>query len=455
MILHELFWKVSDDDRRKGYHQTADGFVCLICGYLSERGIIYDHDGIFCDAEKNVSFHIESEHGSVFSYLIGLDRRLTGLSKHQRDIMRLFYEGESETGIRKKMCIGSASTVRQHRFALREKERQAKIFAALAELLSERESALKEADPVRRGPAFEADPLARPAEGVPRPSLMRAPGRRYASPGRTDEPGRDAVGVVRSQAEDAARAKVIEKYFPEENFGRLKTLSMKEKSRIIVLEHIASRFRPGVRYSEQEINSTLMEVYDDLATLKRYLVDYGLMERKPDGSLYWLAENDGKTAGPETSGKNENGPGASLKKSDENSEDEKMAMETTAEKPAKNENASGSKKDMKRGYREMKQEGGVYRIRNTVNNKSLVLATPNLKTVNGKLMQLRTGNYMNEALQAEWNRYGAGAFVVEVLESLDQADENFADKLEKIEKKWLEKLDPYGDRGYNSPGRKF
>jgi len=70
-------------------------------------------------------------------------------------------------------------------------------------------------------------------------------------------------------------------------------------------------------------------------------------------------------------------------------------------------------------------------------------------------MQLRTGSYLNEELQRDWNRYGEGAFVVEVLEAVNKDDENFRTRLEKIEKKWFEKLDPYGERGYNVPGRRY
>ena len=436
MILHELFWKASEIDKKRGYCPVDNGYICLLCGAFSERGIIYENDGVLCDAEKNIAVHIKNAHGSVFSHLIKLDRRLTGLSEHQRSLMKLFYEGESETAIRKKLGIGSASTIRQHRFALREKERQAKIFAVLAELLNESESGVKQSRP-----ASEAG-KENNAESLSLYDQLEARAEKVS--------GNAAVGGTE-------RARIIKRYFPESGFGRLKTFTMKEKSRIIVLGHIASRFKFGVKYTESDVNSVLMEIYDDYVTLKRYLVDYRFMDRKPDGSLYWLIKQDESGVSETNDGENktaEKGTGRKemeVKKTDKKAAEEKLESKTAVN----NESVQGSKKELKRDYREMKQEGGVYQIRNTVNNKILVLATPNLKTVNGKLMQLRTGSYLNAELQEEWNRYGAGSFVVEILEAIDQKDEKFADKLEKIEKKWLEKLNPFGDRGYNAPGRRY
>jgi len=103
-------------------------------------------------------------------------------------------------------------------------------------------------------------------------------------------------------------------------------------------------------------------------------------------------------------------------------------------------------------YMEMKIEAGVYQIRNTVNGKVFVGSTPNLKSLNGKTMELKMGSSKNQALQAEWNEYGEQAFVIEVLEVLKASDNPFVDtrdELKKLETKWLNDLQPYGERGYN------
>ncbi len=48
---------------------------------------------------------------------------------------------------------------------------------------------------------------------------------------------------------------------------------------------MAQRFVPGVRYTETEVNRELMAIYPDYVSLRRGLVDHGLMDRA-DGR-YW------------------------------------------------------------------------------------------------------------------------------------------------------------------------
>lgn len=51
------------------------------------------------------------------------------------------------------------------------------------------------------------------------------------------------------------------------------------------MDHIVQRFMPGVRYTEPEVNIELMGVTDDYVTVRRALIDLGLMSRA-DG-WYW------------------------------------------------------------------------------------------------------------------------------------------------------------------------
>ena len=55
--------------------------------------------------------------------------------------------------------------------------------------------------------------------------------------------------------------------------------------RLALLDHLAQRFKPGEQYDEAEVNRRLRAVHDDVAMLRRYLVDEGFLDRK-DG-LYW------------------------------------------------------------------------------------------------------------------------------------------------------------------------
>lgn len=62
--------------------------------------------------------------------------------------------------------------------------------------------------------------------------------------------------------------------------GRLRSLPAREGKRRLVLEWVASRFEPGRLYPEREVNGSLLEIYDDVAALRRFLVDSGLLERE-------------------------------------------------------------------------------------------------------------------------------------------------------------------------------
>ncbi|QQE75094.1 GIY-YIG nuclease family protein [Brevibacillus composti] len=108
---------------------------------------------------------------------------------------------------------------------------------------------------------------------------------------------------------------------------------------------------------------------------------------------------------------------------------------------------------LKQQYKEMKVEAGVYQIKNTINQKVWIDSTRNLKTINGKQFQLKMGSHPNKQLQAEWQEYGEDAFVFEVLEVLEKKETGYfdeADELKKLEEKWLQQLQPYGEHGYHS-----
>lgn len=62
--------------------------------------------------------------------------------------------------------------------------------------------------------------------------------------------------------------------------GRLKELPARAAQRRVVLEYIASRFDEGAEYTEPEINERLQALHEDYASLRRYLVDERLLERR-------------------------------------------------------------------------------------------------------------------------------------------------------------------------------
>jgi hypothetical protein len=98
---------------------------------------------------------------------------------------------------------------------------------------------------------------------------------------------------------------------------------------------------------------------------------------------------------------------------------------------------------------------GVYQIRNTVNEKVWIDSSVNVPAkFNRYKLQLKAGSHQSRSLQADWKEFGESAFGFELLEPLEpRSDPNYdyAADLEVLEDLWLEKLEPYGTRGYNEP----
>ncbi len=113
-----------------------------------------------------------------------------------------------------------------------------------------------------------------------------------------------------------------------------------------------------------------------------------------------------------------------------------------------------TKQDIKREYKERRKPSGVFQVKNTANGKVLLGSSLNLEgPLSGHRFMLVSGQHRNKALQQEWNEFGPGAFVFEILEVVEVKDDpafNLIDELTLLEQIWLEKLRPFGERGYNT-----
>lgn len=67
--------------------------------------------------------------------------------------------------------------------------------------------------------------------------------------------------------------------------GRLVSLPTQRSKRLIVLDHIAQDFEPGLRYSEQEVSDIVARWHDDYAAIRRWLVDEAFLTR--EAGVYW------------------------------------------------------------------------------------------------------------------------------------------------------------------------
>ena len=75
---------------------------------------------------------------------------------------------------------------------------------------------------------------------------------------------------------DAYRQKVLETFLRR---GRLTRIPAQRRKQQIILERLVEEFEPDRDYMEREVNHVLVEFHDDVAALRRGLVDQGLMER--------------------------------------------------------------------------------------------------------------------------------------------------------------------------------
>ncbi|WP_218123448.1 DUF2087 domain-containing protein [Quadrisphaera sp. DSM 44207] len=94
------------------------------------------------------------------------------------------------------------------------------------------------------------------------------------------DPGTGRLSLQQALAD---RERVLRAFLDAD--GRLVSMPAKHRKRLVVLDHVARVFEPGVRYPETEVNALVRAFHDDVAMLRRYLVDEGFLER--DHGVYW------------------------------------------------------------------------------------------------------------------------------------------------------------------------
>jgi hypothetical protein len=68
----------------------------------------------------------------------------------------------------------------------------------------------------------------------------------------------------------------------------VKIIPAKEKKKYIITCMMVHYFENDRMYSEKEINEIMKPMVEDYVMFRRNMVDYGFIERKDDGSAYWL-----------------------------------------------------------------------------------------------------------------------------------------------------------------------
>jgi hypothetical protein len=111
------------------------------------------------------------------------------------------------------------------------------------------------------------------------------------------------------------------------------------------------------------------------------------------------------------------------------------------------------KKQLKREYQQAARPMGVFVIRNNRNDKIFVGSSLNVPgIINRHRFALERGLHANKSLQADWNEAGSDNFAFEIVDELSAGSDpqmDYRKDLEFLEDLWLDRLQPYGERGYN------
>ncbi|WP_442604112.1 DUF2087 domain-containing protein [Paenibacillus sp. KN14-4R] len=251
---NDRFWTASLSEIKQGYvfDEIAEEFICLVCGKTFEDGVIYPAGEQFYSAHKSIRKHIETQHISMGHYLLSLDKKLTGLTDLQKKLIQSFQQGLTDKEIVQQLGGGSASTIRNHRFTLREKAKQAKLFLAIMESLED----------------------------------QTVPSQRLIDIHRTATMIDERYAITEQENEEILRS-----YFPDGLEGQLREFPKKEKRKVSILKHIHTFFEPNHNYTEIEVNAILKKIHPtEYVTLRRYLIEYGFMDRLEDCSAYWVKQ---------------------------------------------------------------------------------------------------------------------------------------------------------------------
>jgi group I intron endonuclease len=133
--------------------------------------------------------------------------------------------------------------------------------------------------------------------------------------------------------------------------------------------------------------------------------------------------------------------------------EEQVKVKIKVKESEPKERAMSKRADLKKEYKQAPRRAGIYQIKNTVNGKVFLGSSTNLHgPLNRDKFMLSTGMHKNEQLQKDWNELGPAAFSFDILEVIEPKDDpNFSleDELTLLEEIWIEKIQPFGEHGYN------
>lgn len=112
-----------------------------------------------------------------------------------------------------------------------------------------------------------------------------------------------------------------------------------------------------------------------------------------------------------------------------------------------------TKSEIRNNYKRALTTMGVYQVRNLVNGKIFVGSNKNIPArINRHKFELKYGSENITELQEDYNKYGEDKFVYEIIDELkpkEDTEYNYTEDMKVLEELWIEKLQPFEEKGYN------
>lgn len=235
--MEVLIRNAAIDDFKRGYiwDSKKAGFLCLICG------------DFFSENEEDMSNHV-SVHGTAMERLLLLDKKYTGFTEIQKEFLEMVSKQYNDKEIA--LNLGCAeSTIRNMRFALRERARQARAFLAVIELAEEKMPSVSNLK-LRAFPVREAKRMAL----LPRFANLFEPNRDYTEA--------EVKKIIKTIYDDDA---IIRRYLI--NYGYLsRTADGSRYYKKCEVDSVNSVNRKELtnKYKHQEIEMGIIEIYNKI-----------------------------------------------------------------------------------------------------------------------------------------------------------------------------------------------
>ena len=91
-------------------------------------------------------------------------------------------------------------------------------------------------------------------------------------------------------SEDMFTRKVM-KVFTDEA-GQITAFPAQEKKLLVLLRYVLQEFKPGVKYTEKQVNEIISRFNPDTAFIRRSFIIYKMMDRETGGGAYWRIDEE-------------------------------------------------------------------------------------------------------------------------------------------------------------------